>query len=300
MTAALLKRGCTVTLSGLGARPAQSIVPPDAWAEAEWLTLDVRQEGDIRRLMESRPDVIVHLAGISFVPAAEEGPTMAYDVNVMGGVRLARAAAEARARGEIDPTVLIVGSGTQYGRHPDSAMPITEGAEMRPLSTYAATKAMQEIATLQIARASGLRLICTRSFNHSGVGHDAAFLLPSLVRRCRNLRGPDEPVSIGNDVVRDFLHVADVVDAYIALIERGAAGEVYNVCSGEGVTVRELASLVLQRLNRVNPVVVSEDLQRADEIPVLVGSPARLIAATGWSPSRTATDIIDGLLAATT
>ena len=246
--------------------------------------------------MKSRPDVIVHLAGISSVPAAEESPMIAYEANVVGGIRIARAAAEMRKAGDADPTVLIVGSGTQYGWHPETAMPLVEDAEMRPVSTYAATKAMQEVATLQIARASGLRLICTRSFNHSGVGHGATFLLPALVRRSRQFSRPDEPLVIGNDVVRDYLHIADVVDAYIALIERGEAGTVYNVCSGSGIGVRELALLILRRLQLTNPVVVDDNLQRRNEIPVLVGSPARLASATGWSPSRTPSDIIEDLL----
>ena len=52
-------------------------------------------------------------------------------------------------------------------------------------------------------------------------------------------------MTIGNgDVVRDFLHVSDVVDAYLALLERGVPGEVYNVCSGEGASVRAARRVV--------------------------------------------------------
>ena len=93
-------------------------------------------------------------------------------------------------------------------------------------------------------------MVATRSFNHSGPGQQFRFLLPGLVGRMRTLRHapPRTPLVMGNqDTVRDFLHVADVVAAYIALAERGRAGEVYNVASGTGHAVGDLARRVLAR-----------------------------------------------------
>jgi GDP-4-dehydro-6-deoxy-D-mannose reductase len=242
------------------------------------------------------PDAIVHLAGLSSVPKVEKNPAEAFRVNTLGAVHVAHAAAGMRACGR-DPMLLAIGSATQYGVHAPSAMPLTESSEQRPVNTYAATKVAQEVAVLQIGRATGLRVVCTRSFNHSGFGHDESFLLPSLVGRIakRDTRGP---LSIGNDVVRDYLHVADVAEAYLALIERGNAGEVYNVCSGKGVSVRELAHAVLQRTGLDIDIVSDPALQREGDMPILVGSPAKIAGATGWSPRKSYIDIIDDLLAA--
>jgi GDP-4-dehydro-6-deoxy-D-mannose reductase len=160
---------------------------------------------------------------------------------------------------------------------------------------YAASKSAQEIAALQAHRAHGLRVVCTRSFNHSGVGHGEEYLLPSLVRRVRSLaRG--EPLALGNDVVRDYLHVADVADAYLALTERGTAGEVYNVASGIGLSVRRLAMDVLLRAGVDADISTEPSLVRPTDIPVLIGSPAKLTRDTAWTPRRTHTDIIDDLL----
>jgi GDP-4-dehydro-6-deoxy-D-mannose reductase len=146
-----------------------------------------------------------------------------------------------------------------------------------------------------------MRVVCTRSFNHTGVGQAPNFLLPGLVRRARALPSEGGRLTIGNgDTVRDFLHVADVVDAYLALMEHGEVGEVYNVCSGEGTSVRALATSVLQRLGTSAEISSDPTLARSVDVPVLVGNNGKLRRATGWAPRRTRDDIIDDLIHAAT
>jgi GDP-4-dehydro-6-deoxy-D-mannose reductase len=202
------------------------------------------------------------------------------------------------AAGELEPTVLVVGSATQYGRHDPSSMPLTESAEQRPPTVYSATKAAQEIVARQVFRATGLRVICTRSFNHSGAGQDMSFLLPTLVKKAKEIAaGRARPVvTLGNDTIRDYLHVTDVVRAYLMLAERGESGEAYNVCSGSGVSARDLAADVLQRAGTSADISTDPALVRPTDIPVLVGSPERLMRTTGWTVARTRGDIIDDLL----
>ena len=180
-------------------------------------------------------------------------------------------------------------------------MPITESAEQRPASVYGASKAAQEVIALSRHRSTGVRVVCTRSFNHSGVGHGGEYLIPSLVSRARQMqREPDGVFTIGNDVTRDYLHVEDVAAAYIALSERGHPGQVYNVCSGVGVSVSDLARDILLRAGLRPDISTDPSLIRATDIPVLVGSPAKLMRDTGWTPRKTHADIIDDLLNAAT
>jgi GDP-4-dehydro-6-deoxy-D-mannose reductase len=236
---------------------------------------------------EQEPDAIVHLAGISSVGAAEEDVAGAFDVNVLGAVRLATAAARLRKRGgPANPRMLVIGSGTQYGSHPLSAMPLGEDAAQCPINTYGASKAAQEIAVLQISRATGLPVIATRSFNHSGPDQDEGFLLPSLVKRIKALGRIGGCVSIGNDVVRDYLHVDDVANAYVSLLDRGTPGEAYNVCSGVGVSVSELALSAAGVAGVAIELVTDPAFQRSQDTPALVGSSAKLRRATGWTPKK--------------
>ena len=299
----MLDRGWTVVAASAGTATMPPILSATERAGIRWLEADVRHEAAVERAVEeSVPDVVLHLAGVSCVPQAAGAPAEAYDVNVLGAVRLLNAIARCRRAGRLDPRVLVVGSATQYGRHDSSDIPLRERAEQRPASVYAATKAAQEIAALQAFRAEGLQVICTRSFNHSGPGHDPRFLLPALVQRALELRRTGgRELQLGDaDAVRDHLHVSDVVRAYLLLLERGTAGEVYNVCSGTGVSARELASDVLLRVGATADITTDPALLRAVDVPVLVGSPAKLEQATGWRPAKTRADIIDDLIHAAT
>ena len=299
---ALLAKGSRVVALGLHVS-APRILSPNEHAAVDWRHGDVRDAQTLGAVLDSaKPDVIFHLAGVSYVPEAREAPSAAYDVNVLGAVRLLAEVVKRRAGGDFDPTVLIVGSGTQYGRHDPREMPLGEDAEQRPADVYAASKSAQEIAARQVHRAEGLRVVCTRSFNHSGTGHPPHFLLPGLVRRAIALRdSKDGALRLGNqDSVRDYLHVSDVVDAYLLLARDGVAGEVYNVCSGEGVSARQLAEDVLLRLGLTAEITTDPALVRGVDVPILVGSSEKLQRATGWRPTRTRADIIDDLIHAAT
>ena len=139
-------------------------------------------------------------------------------------------------------------------------------------------------------------VVATRSFTHSGPGQDERFLLPSLVKRVAQLResGSSE-LSLGNMTpVRDFLHVADVVAAYITLCEGADSGEVFNVCSGEGRTVKQIAETVL-RIGGVRADPKSDpSLVRPVDLPMLVGDNSKL-RATSWEPAFTFDDMVTDL-----
>ena len=299
---AMLDRGWSVTAAGLG-EPTSALVLDDARRTAvEWLKMDVTRQDDVARAVErATADVVLHLAAISHVPEAVRNPGLAYEVNTVGTVRLLTEINRSRREGGVDPVVLVVGSAEQYGRHEAAEMPLGEDAEQRPLTLYAASKAAQEVACFQAVRSQGLRIVCTRSFSHSGVGHDGRFLLPALVARALALPPSGGRLTIGNgDTVRDFLHVEDVVAAYLALIDSGAPGEAYNVSSGEGITVRALAEAVLQRVGVSADISSDPVLTRPVDVPVQVGANAKLRGVTSWAPRRTREDIIDDLIHAAT
>jgi len=296
---ALLARGDRVDLAGLGETLiGPAILTPDERRRAPWIPLDIRNAGDVDAIVQrTAPDVIFHLAGVSFPPDAERDATMTYDVNALGVVRLLSAVRRMKSAGVADPVVLVVGSAMQYGKHDAAEMPLPETARQHPVTTYAASKAAQEIVALQFHTAAGVRVIATRSFNHSGAGHGDQYLLPSLVSRVLSIAAGAPPrVLLGNDVVRDYLHVDDVVTAYLLLAERGQPGEVYNVASGRGVSVRQLAEDVLQRARVSAEISTDPTLTRPADIPISIGSPAKLHAHTGWAPTKTHADIIDDLL----
>ena len=299
---AMLERGWAVTAAAHGAPPTGDVLSPDERAAVTWRAADVTRQHELRDVLDAaHADVVLHLAAVSHVPDAANDPGYAYEVNAVGTVRLLAEVRRHRVAGTSDPVVLIVGSAEQYGRHEINEMPLHEQAEQRPLTLYAASKVAQEVAALQAYRSDGVRVVCTRSFSHSGIGHGAHFLLPSLVTRALQLPPTGGQLQIGNgDTVRDFLHVRDVVDAYLSLVQQGRAGEAYNVSSAEGTSVRNLAQRVLQRVGRSADIITAPALSRPVDVPVQVGSNNKLRRATGWAPRRTRDDIIDDLIHAAT
>lgn len=300
LTHVMLAKGWTVFPGVIDWPPRAPLLTADERNAVHWTMLDIRSDEEVARALDaSAPDYVVHLAGIAFAPEANASPVRAFEINALGAVRLLTRLAAIAAKGV---RVLIVGSAEEYGQQPATAYPIAETAPLRPLTPYAVAKAAQELVAQQAFRGSGLQAVCTRSFNHSGVGHGESYLLPTLVRRAIELpAGGGGQLRIGNAaVVRDYLHVLDVVDAYVLLLERGEAGEVYNVCSGQAVSVRDLAERVLERTGVVAEIVTEPSLQRAIDVPVLVGDNTKLRAATGWSPQRTVDTIITDLIHAAT
>jgi GDP-4-dehydro-6-deoxy-D-mannose reductase len=199
--------------------------------------------------------------------------------------------------------VLVVGSAEQYGRHDTHEFPLVESAIQAPRTVYAGTKAAQEMLALQCWRATGLKVVVARSFNHSGRGQPTRFLVPALVQRAVELRGapPGTSLPVGNrSPIRDFLHVSDVVAAYISLCQRGTPGEAYNVASGTGWSVQQILDRVLARAGVQATPVEDPSLVRPVDVPVLIGDSRKLQRATGWSATRSLDDIIDDLLHAAT
>ena len=287
LSRALVERGWDVTGAAL---------EPGADDTIRWVAGDVRDPAHLAAALDaSKPDAIFHLAGVTFVPAAGNDPGATAEVNVVAAARLMGLVRERRQAGELDPLVLVTGSAEQYGKHDDADLPLREAAEQRPHTVYAATKVAQEAVALEAWRSDGVRVVGTRSFNHSGPGQASHFLLPALVSRVRRLRGG--ALRMGNQApIRDFLHVSDVVAAYIALAEHGVAGEAYNVASGIGVSVGDLARRVLDRRGLDIPVESDPALVRPADVPLLVGDPGKLQAATGWAPRLTLDDLLDDLI----
>lgn len=288
--------------------PATPVLSAGERAAVRWRRADIRDGTALDAALDAaRPDAIFHLAGISFLPGAAADPGLACEVNVVGAARLLGAVRERKRAGTLDPAVVVAGSGEQYGRHDAGALPLREDAAQRPRTVYAASKAAQEVIALEAHRSDGVRVVAARSFNHSGAGQHPPFLLPSLVARVLERRAaaaagaPPAPVPIGNtSTIRDYLHVNDVVRAYLALAERGQAGEAYNVCSGVGLSVGEVAERVLRRCGVSLPLQVSDALVRPAEVPAMIGDHGKLREATGWAPVHSFDDILDDLIHAAT
>lgn len=243
-------------------------------------------------LARARPDAVFHLAALTAVPHAEREREAALRANVGGTLALLEAC-EAKARGA---AVIVASSGQIYR---PATGPIAESAPLAPESFYGITKQLAETVALHFA-ANGLRVVVARPFNHVGPGQRDDFALASFARQIADAEraGREAALRVGNlSPIRDFLDGRDVVRAYRALAERGAAGEVYNVCSGVGSSVRAMLDGLVRRARVAVKVEVDPARLRAHDAPSIVGDPSKLRAATGWTPEIPLERTLDDLMA---
>jgi GDP-4-dehydro-6-deoxy-D-mannose reductase len=245
---------------------------------------------------EATPDAIVHLAGQSSVQQSWLDPGGTLRTNVLGVVHLLDAARKAGLR----PAVLVVGSAEEYGCIPETELPIRETQPLRPASPYAVSKAAQGALALLYGPAGGMRVVLTRTFHHTGPGRGEAFAESSFARQIAEIERELRPplIEVGNlDAVRDYTDVRDVVRAYRLLLEKGVAGQAYNVCSGRGRRIGEVLEILLAASSASVEVRVDTARLRPSDVPAQVGDPSRLREATGWQPEIPLEQSLGDLLA---
>ncbi len=246
------------------------------------------------RIERFGPEGVIHLAGISSVARSHSEPAETAAVNVAGAANLLQAVRDHAPRAR----VLLVGSGEEYGRlEPDR--PADERSPLAPVSPYAASKVAAEILGRQAFASYGTAVVLLRPFNHLGAGQAPGFVVPSFAAQLVKIsRGQaSATIEVGDlSPVRDFTHVLDVVDAYLLLLAHGEPGEAYNICSGEGWSIRQVLDALQALANTQAEIRVDPARLRPAEIPWLVGNPAR-IEQLGWKRRRSVDQALGEVLA---
>jgi GDP-4-dehydro-6-deoxy-D-mannose reductase len=257
------------------------------------LELDVADADRVADAVSAaRPDAIVHLAAISFVPEAERNPQAVYRVNFLG----ARSILEAARKISPGVRLLLVGSGHIYGAADPGAPPFDERSPLRPDSPYAWSKAAADLLGSVYAK-EGVDVVRVRPFNHTGPGRPERFVESSFARQIAEIEAGLRPpeIAVGNlDAVRDFLDVEDVVDAYLRLLDPKVPAGPYNVASGKGISIRELLDSLLTHTS-IRPQV-EVDKGRWRPADASIGTAERLAETTGWAPTIPLAETLKRLL----
>jgi GDP-4-dehydro-6-deoxy-D-mannose reductase len=272
---ALVARGARVHGVGLGTPP------PDAPIEA-WTELDLAEgEGLAAALAAAAPLGIVHLAGQSSAARSFEAPEETFRANVTGTARLLGAV---RA-GAPHARVIVVGTSEIYGPC-EPGTRVREDAPQRPVSPYALSKAAADELARAYAVAHGLDVVRVRSFGHAGPGQTPRFVIPGWAQQIAEIEAgrADALLRVGNlEVTRDISDVRDIARGYVALLERGRAGEAYNLCRGEGVRLADVVRRLASQARVPVRVEVDPARLRPADLPYLVGDPSRVHTDCAWS-----------------
>jgi GDP-4-dehydro-6-deoxy-D-mannose reductase len=245
---------------------------------------DLRDYTSMRAALdEVRPDYVFHLAAQSFVPSSWRSPAETLSTNIGGQTHLFEAV---RSLG-LDPIIQIACSSEEYGLVRPDETPIREDNPLRPLSPYAVSKVGQDFLAYQYHQSYGLKAVRTRGFNHTGPRRGDVFVTSNFAKQLAGIEaGLREPkIRVGNlDAVRDFTDVRDMVRAYWLTVTKATPGEVYNIASGKGITIRDLLDRLIALCAVPVEIEVDPARLRPSDVEILVGDNSKFRQATGWEP----------------
>lgn len=238
-----------------------------------------------------KPEVIYHLAGFSSVAESWKKPELVMQVNAGGTKNLLEAVVNAK----LSPRIIIISSAEVYGK--PQYLPLDENHPIGAFNPYAASRFEQEKI---IEKYTSLDIVLTRSFNHTGPNQPSKFVCPAFAKQIAQIeKGELAPQILhGNlDIERDFSDVRDVVKAYVSLIGKGKSHEAYNVCSGKSYSIKQLLEMLVSMSSVEIETKIDPEKVRPAEIPVLLGSNAKICNETGWQPCigirQTLQDLLD-------
>ena len=261
-----------------------------AWLhpDAELHQIDLRDPDAVRGAIEAtRPDAVVHLAALHFIPAVDGAPELAWEINVTG----TRVVADALA-GHPPELLLFASTAAVY---PDRAGPIAETCTVGPVDLYGRTKVEGERIVTALEARTGTRPLIARLFNVIGPRETNPHVIPEVVAQ---LRGGDTVVRLGNvETRRDYTDVRDVADALRRLlaVPRDAPSTL-NIGSGRSVSVVEVVELCGEILGRPLEIESEPRRRRAQDRAELVADPRLLHETTGWQPRVPLRETLTALL----
>ncbi|MCL1992410.1 MAG: GDP-mannose 4,6-dehydratase [Spirochaetes bacterium] len=237
------------------------------------------------------PTHIVHLASFSSVAKSWHDPAVSFKNNTNIFINLA----EIIRTNNIPCKMLSVGSSEEYGNVPVECIPIKESMPLQPINPYAVARVAQEMMALCYASSYKLNIVLTRSFNHIGPRQRDIFVIPSFVKQVlanmKSNKSSEIKLLTGDiSLIRDFIDVRDVVKAYYSLLEKGVSGEIYNICSGKGHSIKSIIDMLSDLLEVKISTAIDEKKIRPNDNKIIIGDNSKIVMQTGWEPKIQITD----------
>ena len=278
----LENNGISANIKGIDLNPPQFEKDYFKHIKYSFETIDLLNRDKVESTIAGfRPDFILHLASFSSVAYSWKEPIKSFQnntnifLNLIESVRCL----------SVPSRILSIGSSEEYGNVEVAHLPLTEDQNLMPVSPYAVSRVSQEHLSRIYANGYGLDIIMTRSFNHIGPHQRDIFVVPSIVKQLVEIskKGKTGELMVGDiDIIRDFTDVRDVASAYYLLLNYGKSGEIYNVCSGKGFSIREIIEKIRNILNIEVTIRRKQDLIRPTENRVIIGSNQKICNHLRW------------------
>lgn len=282
-------------------RGHRSAVPGDI----PFFELDVRDTDKLASLLEEqRVDGVMHFAAFAYVGESVTEPLKYYDNNTGGTLSLLKAIERTGV-----PRLVFSSTCATYGE--PSQMPILETTPQSPINPYGWSKLLSEYMLRDYAlKSPGFGYAALRYFNVAGSAADGALgedhdpethLIPVILQAALGRRekitifGEDYATPDGT-CIRDYIHVEDLVEAHVRVMEALAPGEarIYNLGMGKGYSVKEIVEAVRRVVDR--PFRIESGPRRPGDPPELYADVHKIERELGWRAQRT--DIAETILSA--
>ncbi|MGH8015835.1 MAG: GDP-mannose 4,6-dehydratase, partial [Candidatus Zixiibacteriota bacterium] len=240
----LLERGYQVSGSVVGRESLRNT--KKIQDEIKLVKLDVQKPNEcLRRLKQTNPDYIFHLAAFSSVGQSFKNERLTFKVNFEGTQNVLSAALQLNNLKKF----VFISSADVYGTFSPANKTLTENQPFNPISPYAISKAAAEYICNHYFNRHNLPVAVARSFNHTGPRQNDNFVVASFAKQIAQIeKNGREPIIHVGDLTakRDFSDVRDIVTGYRLLAEKGHPGEVYHLCSGKAVSIKQILELLLK------------------------------------------------------
>lgn len=253
---------------------------------------DIRDYEKVRTILDALDvDYIFHLAAMVYVGESQSDPQRAIDTQVTGSLNILEAVRKLGIR----PKILFAGTSEEYG-YENQLSTVTEESPTMPTTVYGATKnAMTNLARVY-TKHYGQHIVITRAFNHLGAGQAPQSALSAFAKQIVRIENDEQEKLVHGNLQsrRNFTHVSDIARAYSLVID--AAPGVYNVCSGDNPTMKQLLDMLKENAKTYIPTEEDELLYRPDSLTWHDPSYQKLHDATGWEPQISLKDGIKEVL----
>lgn len=242
--------------------------------------LDTRQIN--LKVKELDLDYVFHLAASSSPSLSFQNPWETFENNLKSQINLLEALNEIHSKARI----LIIGSAEEYGLVSKEDLPLDENAELRPPSPYAVSKIAQDFLGYEYFVHHKMHIVRVRPFNHIGPRQSHGFVVAAFASQIAQIeKAAYGEIKVGNlNSYRDFTDVRDMVRAYLLALEKGKAGEVYNIGSGKLIKIAEVLDMLIAKSPAKIKVVVDKSRFAPVEIEAFSCNYSKFHKATGWEP----------------
>lgn len=278
----LLANNYKVVGSTLGRESSRNISPIKK--NLQLVKLDVTKPNEcLRRLKQVNPAVIFHLAAFSSVGQSFKNENLTFNVNFNGTLNLLNAALQLKSPVKF----VFVSSADCYGKFKPANKTLSENQPFNPISPYAVSKAAAEFACNLYYRQHQLDVCVARAFNHTGPRQNDNFVVSSFAKQIAQIEKKvvAAAIHVGDlTAKRDFSDVRDIVRGYRLIAEKGQAGEVYQLCSGQAVSIKQILEMLLKLSDKRIVVKTDTTRLRKNDIPCLKGDYKKARIKLGFRP----------------